>query len=158
MEGRRKTKKTIGEILKRRLPGFKPVWSSSGEDLCLEVPPESLVEAAAALKEESDCFFSFLACVTGIDHYPEEPRFEVVYHLRSLKFGYRLVVKTRVSGEDPEVPSLSGVWAAADWMERETYDLLGIVFRGHPDLRRILMPEDWEGFPLRKDYPLEGRG
>ena len=106
--------------------------------------------------------FAFAPDITGVDYLPREPRFEVVVHLVSLGIaGYgdtprRLRVKIRVPGTDPSMPTLSGVWKAMIWGEREVYDLFGIHFEGHPDLRRILMPDDWEGHPLRKDYPVEG--
>ena len=153
-----KLKKAVGEAVTGKVPGLEPKWSASGDDLCLEIPVENLPDVAVALREDSGTHFDLLTLLTGIDRMPKTPRFEVVYHFRSLKHDTRLVVKTRV-GEDPaEVPSVSGIWRSADWYEREAYDLLGIVFQGHPDLRRILMPEDWEGYPLRKDYPLEGNG
>ncbi len=101
--------------------------------------------------------FSFLLDVSGVDHFGEEPRFEVVYHLYHLERGERLRLKLRVSEDDLEVPTVSDVWATADWHEREAYDMFGIRFRGHPDLRRILMWEGYPYFPLRKDFPLAGR-
>ena len=121
--------------------------------------------------------FEHLNNLCGVDYYEpdpkksksfdHEPRLEVVYHLSSYTYKYRLTLKVRlprwqgdVTGELPEIPSVSGVWAIADWHEREAYDMFGIRFTGHPNLRRILCPEDWEGFPLRKDYefPLEYHG
>jgi NADH-quinone oxidoreductase subunit C len=105
--------------------------------------------------------FAFAPDITGVDYLPREPRFEVVVHLVSLGIaGYgdtpkRLRVKVRVPGTDPSMPTLSGVWKAMNWGEREVYDLFGIHFEGHPDLRRILMPDDWEGHPARKDYPVQ---
>jgi NADH-quinone oxidoreductase subunit C len=105
--------------------------------------------------------FAFAPDITAVDYLPREPRFEVVVHLVSLGIaGYgdtpkRLRVKVRVPGTDPSMPTLSGVWKAMNWGEREVYDLFGIHFEGHPDLRRILMPDDWEGHPARKDYPVQ---
>jgi NADH-quinone oxidoreductase subunit C len=105
--------------------------------------------------------FVLAADVTGVDYMPREPRFEVVYTLVSLGVGgygdapRRLRVKVRVPGTDPRMPTVSGIWKSMDWGEREVYDLFGIHFDGHPDLRRILMPEDWEGHPARKDYPVQ---
>jgi len=105
--------------------------------------------------------FALAVDVTGVDYLPREPRFEVVYTLVSIGVGgygdtpKRLRVKVRVPGTDPRMPTLSGVWKAMDWGEREVFDLFGIRFDGHPDLRRILMPEDWEGYPARKDYPVQ---
>ncbi len=91
-----------------------------------------------------------------MDKFPIEPRFELNYHLLSLERRARLRLKVRVSGQDAVVPSVVSVWPAANWHEREAFDLMGMRFEGHPDLTRILMPDDWEGFPLRKDYPVEG--
>jgi NADH-quinone oxidoreductase subunit C len=97
-----------------------------------------------------------LSSVTAVDRYPSEPRFEVVYHLHSIEHNERLRLKCRIPGENPEIASVTSVWRSADWYEREVFDLFGIRFAGHPDLRRIMLPEDWEGHPLRKDYPITG--
>ena len=105
--------------------------------------------------------FAFAPDMTAVDYMPREPRFEVVLHLVSLGIApygdtpKRLRVKVRVPGADPRMPTLSGVWKAMNWAEREVYDMFGIHFDGHPDLRRILMPDDWEGHPARKDYPVQ---
>jgi len=97
-----------------------------------------------------------LSDATCVDRYPLEPRFEVNYHLVSIPRRNRLRLQVRLSSDDPTVDSVVNVWPGANWQEREIFDLMGIRFNGHPDLRRILMPEDWEGYPLRKDYPVEG--
>jgi NADH-quinone oxidoreductase subunit C len=120
------------------------------------VPREHLRRAAEYLSTEASLRFSFLSDITTVDRFPIEPRFEVNYHLVSLDRRDRLRLKVRVSGGDPVVPSVISVWPTANWHERENFDLFGIRFTGHPDLRRILMPDDWEGYPLRKDYPVEG--
>ena len=105
--------------------------------------------------------FAFAPDITAVDYMPREPRFEVIVHLVSLGVGgfgdtpKRLRVKVRVPGNHPHMPTLSGVWKAMNWGEREVYDMFGIHFDGHPDLRRILMPDDWEGHPARKDYPVQ---
>lgn len=101
--------------------------------------------------------FDFLLDLTGVDHYGEEPRWTVVYELYGLGHHRHLRLKTHVSEEKSELPTVTGVWPAADWHEREVYDMMGIRFRGHPDLRRILMWEGYPYFPLRKDFPLAGR-
>ena len=125
------------------------------------VARQHLVESCVALRDTPDLRFAFLADITVADYLPREPRFEVIYLMASLGvagFGdtpRRLRLKVRVPGADPMLPTVSGVWPAANWAEREVYDLSGIVFDGHPDLRRVLMPDDWEGFPLRKDYPVQ---
>ena len=97
-----------------------------------------------------------LSAVTAVDFHPAEPRFEVVYHLHSLDRNMRLRVKCKVGGADPAIDSVYSVWRSADWYEREVFDMFGITFRNHPNLVRILMPLDWEGYPLRKDYPVHG--
>jgi NADH-quinone oxidoreductase subunit C len=123
-------------------------------ELTVEVASDALVESCRTLKENLN--FERLSSVTAVDRYPSEPRFEVVYHLQSIARNERLRMKVLLAGESPEIDSVTGVWRAANWFERETYDMFGIRFRNHPDLRRILMPEDWEGHPLRKDYPITG--
>lgn len=100
--------------------------------------------------------FKYLSDVTAVDLYPNEPRFEVVYHLLALDTFRRLRLKVRLPGDDPRVDSVVPVWPGANAFERETFDLLGIRFEGHPNLSRILLPEEWEGHPLRKDYPTTG--
>lgn len=123
-------------------------------EVTLEIDPENIVEVCTFLKDEQR--FARLSGVTAVDWHPREPRFEVVYHLHSLDRNERLRLKCRVGGESPSIASVTGVWRAADWYEREVFDLFGISFRDHPNLRRIMMPEDWEGHPLRKDYPVHG--
>jgi NADH-quinone oxidoreductase subunit C len=97
-----------------------------------------------------------LSAATAVDRYPREPRFEVVYHVHSIERTERIRLKCSVPGVDPVIESITSVWRAANWYEREVFDLFGIRFLNHPDLRRILMPDDWEGYPLRKDYPITG--
>ena len=108
------------------------------------------------LRDDPALKFNFLADVTALDLYPQEPRFEVVFHLLSLETAERLRLKVRVDGENPRCYSAYPVWPAANAFEREVFDLFGINFEGHPDLRRIVLPDEFEGFPLRKDYPVEG--
>jgi len=120
------------------------------------VARERLLDVCKFLKEDPELAFDFLSFVCGVDYYPSQPRFEVVYQLYSTKHHHRFRVKTKVPEDDPKVPSVVTIWPTADWHERETYDLFGIEFQGHPDLRRILLPADWVGHPLRKDYPLRG--
>jgi NADH-quinone oxidoreductase subunit C len=130
------------------------------DNLRLFVPPSRLVELLTALK--SRCGFDMLAELGGTDYlgYPgrSRARFEVHYVLRNTRTGERLVVKAGVDDPDPTLPSVVPLWPGADWMEREAFDMFGIRFDGHPDLRRILMPEEFAAYPLRKDYPLRGRG
>jgi len=120
------------------------------------VSREHLMRAAAYLASEPSLHFSFLSDITTVDRFPLEPRFEVNYHLLSLDRNERLRLKVRLDGSDPSVHSVTEIWPTANWHERENYDLMGIRFEGHPELSRILMPDDWEGHPQRKDYPVEG--
>ncbi len=120
------------------------------------VPREHLRRAAEFLAGEASLDFSYLSDITTVDRFPLEPRFEVNYHLVALERRDRLRLKVRVQGADPVVASVTSIWPTANWHERENFDLFGIRFEGHPNLSRILMPDDWEGFPLRKDYPVEG--
>lgn len=125
-------------------------------ELTLGIERGSIREACALLRDEPHLRYNFLSDLTCVDWYPSEPRFEIVYHLLSIPRKARLRVKVRLTGDDPHLESVTPVWAAANFFEREVFDLFGIYFEGHPYLRRILMPEDWEGHPLRKDYPVEG--
>lgn len=113
-------------------------------------------DACSLLKNDPALQFTFLSDLTCVDWYPNEPRFEVVYHLLAMARKKRLRLKVKLAGNDPHLESITSVWPGANFFEREVYDLFGVRFSGHPNLRRILMPEDWEGHPLRKDYPVEG--
>jgi NADH-quinone oxidoreductase subunit C len=123
-------------------------------ELTLEIATGKIASICGFLKYDQT--FVRLSTVTAIDRYPAEPRFEVVYHLHSIEHNERVRLKCRVRGEDSVIESVTGVWRGANWYEREVFDLFGIKFLGHPDLRRIMMPDDWEGHPLRKDYPITG--
>jgi NADH-quinone oxidoreductase subunit C len=120
------------------------------------VPSQHIVRAAEFLASEPSLRFKFLSDLTTVDRFPLEPRFELNYHLLSIERNLRLRLRVRLPGMEPVVASVTGVWPTANWHERENFDLFGIRFQGHPDLRRILMPDEWEGHPLRKDYPVEG--
>lgn len=122
--------------------------------LSVTVSRENLIPFCKALKEDLNVLFDFLMDLTTVDYIKEKPRFEMVYQLFSTKFHHRLRIKVRVDEQDLEVPSLTSLWQAANWMERESYDMYGVKFSGHPDLRRILLYEEFEGYPLRKDYPM----
>jgi len=130
------------------------------DNVRLYVDPSRLVEVLGFLK--SRCGLSFLVELGGADYlnYPGHPRgrYEVHYVLRNLDTGETLVVKVDADDPDPSLPTVTPLWPGADWMEREVFDMYGVKFEGHPDLRRILMPEGFTAFPLRKDYPLRGRG
>jgi len=125
-------------------------------EVTLYIRPESLRRTCEFLRDVPDLKYEYLSDLTAVDLYPNAPRFEVVYHLLSFRTSERLRLKVRVSGENPKVDSVVPVWPSANAFEREVFDLFGILFEGHPYLRRILMPEEWEGHPLRKDYPTEG--
>jgi len=120
------------------------------------VPRDLLVEALGFLREDRDLSLAFLSSVTATDWPESDPRFQVVYELRSMEHHHRARVKVGVSDADPHVPSVTRMFPTANWYERETFDFFGIVFDGHPDLSRILLPDDWEGFPLRKTEELGG--
>ena len=150
------------DLLKQSVPegAFEESPSADGMPT-IYVTHEHLVESRRALRDRPELGFALLADITAADYYPREPRFEVIYLLASLGvagFGdtpKRLRVKVRVPGEPAHVPSVAEVWPAANWAEREVYDMFGVHFDNHPDLRRVLMPDDWEGFPARKDYPVQ---
>jgi NADH-quinone oxidoreductase subunit C len=122
----------------------------------LTIDREAIVPFCEFLRDEETLAFDFLSDLCGVDRHPASPRFQVVYHLYSLRHGHRLRVKVALGAEDPVIDSVVPVWETAEWHERECFDLFGIRFRNHPDLRRILLPEDFDGHPLRKDFPLEG--
>lgn len=121
------------------------------------VPRENLLEVCRFLRDDEGLRFDMLVDVTAVDYLGRTPRFEIVYHLHSLPLNHRIRIKVPVEESDPSLPSLVSIWAGADWLERETWDLYGIVFAGHPNLRRIYLYEEFQGHPLRKDYPKEKR-
>jgi len=148
------------KLVVRKLRERNPHWVAAvvefrGE-VTIEVPREHIVAAADFLASDSELKFSFLSDITGVDRFPVEPRFEVNYHLLSIEKRERVRLKVRVGTISPAVQTVTTVWPTANWHEREVFDLFGVRFEGHPDLRRILLPETWEGHPLRKDYPVEG--
>jgi NADH-quinone oxidoreductase subunit C len=139
-------------------------WKSSAvegvkfdrEEMTIYIERSAIREASSLLRSDPNCPFDYLSDVTAVDWYPSDPRFEVVYHLFSMSKKERVRLKVRLSGDSPSLESVTSVWPGANYFEREVFDLFGIRFNGHPYLRRLLMPEDWEGSPLRKDYPVEG--
>ena len=116
---------------------------------------ESLLAVCECLHKNPSTYFDMLSCITGVDNGSEVGTMEVVYHLYSIPFNQSLALKVILSRENPALESITSVWKTANWLEREVYDMFGIFFNNHPDLRRILMPADWKGFPLRKDYQHE---
>jgi NADH-quinone oxidoreductase subunit C len=122
-------------------------------ELTITVPREEIIAAAAAVQKAG---YNFLEDVTAVDWYPSEPRFQITYHILSHKLKQRVRLVVRLGGDDAKLDSIISVWPSCNFYEREIFDLFGIHFGGHPNLVRIMMPEDWEGHPLRKDYPVEG--
>jgi len=145
-------------MLQAAVPGAQ-VEPAPSVDLqqTIYVPRDRVLDAARALRDDPGLAFAFLAELTAADFWPREPRFEVIYLLVSLQHRMRLRMKVRLPADEARLETVSGVWPAANWLEREVWDLFGIAFDGHPDPRRLLMPEDWDGFPLRKDYPVQIR-
>ena len=131
--------------------------SEAHGEVTIIVPRENIVTLCNFLKSSPETRFDFLSDLCGVDRgVEEEPRFEVNYHLFSTSLYHRVRLKVLLREDDCHVPSVTSVWRTANWHERETYDLLGVIFDDHPDLRRILLPEDWQGHALRKDFPLRG--
>jgi NADH-quinone oxidoreductase subunit C len=157
------------DVLRRLVPGADLAALPSIDMPALGVDREHLLDVCRALRDHHEFQYALLADVTAVDRLPAEPRFEMVYHLACLGADYltagaaspapasRVRLKVGLPGDDARVPSVVGVWPTAGWPEREVFDLFGIGFDGHPDLRRILMPDDWEGYPLRRDYPVQIR-
>jgi NADH-quinone oxidoreductase subunit C len=121
----------------------------------LYVEPASLLQVLQTLRDRPNLKFELLSEMTAADFWPREPRFEVIYILVSIEHRMRVRLKVRLPGDDPHVETATGLWPAANWLEREIWDMFGIAFDGHPDPRRLLMPEDWDGYPARKDYPVQ---
>jgi NADH-quinone oxidoreductase subunit C len=126
------------------------------DQVSVSVKREKLLEICRYLHDDPDMHMDYLADLLGVDYPDNKFRFEVVYNLFSMKHEHRILIKALLPEDEPAVESVVSVWNGANWHEREACDMYGIVFNNHPDLRRILMPEDWEGYPLRKDYPLKG--
>jgi NADH-quinone oxidoreductase subunit C len=148
----------LAAVLQEVVPGaaFEAV-PTIDRQITLYASRDHLPAVARALRDRPDLRYGFLADLVAVDYHPREPRFELLYVLVSLEHRQRLRLKVRLQGDDAHVGTVSTVWPAANWLEREVWDLFGVVFDGHPDPRRLLMPEDWDGFPLRKDYPVQIR-
>ena len=138
-----KIKATFGaSIVDAKTEGVPDPW--------IKLAPAKMLEAATLLHDDDALNFDFLSCLSGVDY--TKGKLGVVYHLYSMTHRHKIVLKVELDVAAPDVPSVSSIWPTADWHEREAFDMFGIVFTGHPDLRRILLPDDWEGYPLRKDY------
>ena len=147
---------SVVDLLKSRFPAISFDINEFRGEHTVVVPKENIVEICRFLKEDPDLSFDLLSDLCGIDMNTPESRFGVIYNIFSLKNKLRIRLKTFAEQDDPRVPTVTGVWSTANWHERETYDMFGIIFEGHPDLRRIYMREDFEHYPLRKDFPLMG--
>ena len=123
--------------------------------LSLSIDVSALILVCEQLYKNPETYFDMLTCVTGVDNGPEGNTMEVIYQLYSIPFNHSLMLKVILPRENPEIESVTPIWKSANWLEREVFDMFGIVFKNHPDLRRILMPADWKGYPLRKDYKHE---
>lgn len=143
--------------LKGRFPGsILETHDYRGDDTAV-VNKDDIIAICTFLRDDDALLYNFMMDLTAVDYLGKEPRFEVVYHLYSLKFNRRVRIKARVSEDDCSIDSIASVWPSADWFEREVFDMYGIAFKGHPELRRILLYEGFEGHPLRKDYPIKKR-
>ncbi|HEY3282078.1 MAG TPA: NADH-quinone oxidoreductase subunit C [Armatimonadota bacterium] len=140
------------EALMVKLPDHVLKAETFRGDVVGVVRPESIREVCLALRDDADWQMNFLADLTCVDTFPTEPRFHLIYQLRSIPAARFLTLRTSVPASEPEIDSVEPVWGTANWLERELFDLFGIVFRGHTNLKRIFMPEGWDGSPLRRDY------
>ena len=148
--------KEIAELIKDRYPTEVREIREYRNQVSVIVNKGRIKEMLKFLHETPELYFDFFEDLCGGDYLgKKEPRFEVVYHLYSIKHRHMIRVRAEVPEDDCAIDSVVDIWAGANWHERECYDLFGVTFKGHPDLRRILMPEDWEGHPLRKDYPVK---
>ena len=145
------------DVLKEKFSGAVLDHKEFRGQIGLYVERDKIVDICRYLHDEPSMDFRYLRDVTAVDWLEKKsPRFEVVYHLYSMKYKEMIRLKCRVEESDCSIDSLTSIWNGANWPERECFDLFGITFKGHPDLRRILMPDDWDGHPLRKDYPVKG--
>ncbi len=150
----------IAKMIEEKFAGQVLETQTYAGQVSVTVKREMIRDICLYLRDEPSLRMDHLADLTAVDYsrYPGDngPRFEAVYNLISTEYRHRIRLKARMPEEDPRIDTVSSVWQTANWHERETFDLMGIRFSGHPDLRRILLPEDWEGHPLRKEYPLKG--
>jgi NADH-quinone oxidoreductase subunit C len=141
----------LNEDLKLKLTGIQPLigFEESGEWLNIMVPPEELKAFVLQLRSDPDLMMDYLFCLTCVDW---KTHFTMVYHFSSTRYRHNIVVKAKIDRTNPEIETVSDIWRTAEMLEREVYDLFGVKFLHHPDLRRLIMPDDWEGWPLRKDF------
>jgi NADH-quinone oxidoreductase subunit C len=147
----------VAEKIKERFPEELLNVKEFRGQVSVTLKKDRILDICRYLHDEPDLFFDYLVDVCGVDYLGKKgKRFEVVYHLYSIRHRHAVRIKAEVDGERPSIDSVMPIWVGANWHEREAYDMYGVVFSGHPDLRRVLLPEDWDGYPLRKDYPLQG--
>jgi NADH-quinone oxidoreductase subunit C len=143
-------------LIKEKLKNFKVEYDDvNGTPRCI-VDKKDIIEVAGILKKDEELKFDFLHDIVSVDRFQKQNRFEIIANLFSNKFRDRIFLRIKLDSKNPVMPSLTAVWKSADWYEREAYDMMGINFEGHPDLRRVYLPEEFEYFPLRKDFPLMG--
>jgi NADH-quinone oxidoreductase subunit C len=147
---------TVVELLQKRFAGSILSVTEFRNESTVGIKKEDIVAVCTFLRDDEECRFNYLSDICGADAYTPENRFEVIYNLLSLPLAHRLRLKIFANESDPQVPSVTSVWEGAAWPEREAYDMYGILFTGNKDLRRMYMPEDFQYYPLRKDYPLMG--
>lgn len=151
------SKAVIDALVERFPDAVTDAYEGVGGDDCAFVKKDRIVDVCRTLKEDPSFGFNMAPYITAVDYLGEQPRFEVVYNLLSTKTDSRIRLRVRVPEDDAVVPSVMSVWRGADWFERYCFDMYGIRFTGHPDLRRLFMYDEFVGHPLRKDYPLRGR-
>lgn len=142
--------------IKEKLTNFNLVYTDVNGSPSITIPNENLLEVCNILKNDADIKMEQCRDAVGVDRFTKKNRFEIIYNLYSITYKDRMFVRVEIDGKNPESQSLVSVWASTNWYEREAYDMVGIKFTGHPDLRRVYMPEEYEYFPLRKDFPLMG--
>lgn len=143
-------------LIKSKLDGLNYDIGDVNGSISIITNPENVIEIASILKKDFQLSYNMCVDIFAIDRYSKENRYEVVINLYSIEFKHRIFLKVLINMKDPEMPSMTSVWKSAEWYERETFDMHGIKFIGNPDLRRIYMPEEYEHYPLRKDFPLMG--
>lgn len=147
----------VAEFIVNRFPDEVQGVTEFRRQVSVSVRKQDILRVMGFLHDRSELCFNFLKDLCGVDYHGlRETRFEVVYHLYSLRHRHMIRIKAQVPEDDCNIKSVTSIWVGANWHERECFDMFGINFQGHPDMRRVLMPEDWEGHPLRKDYPLKG--
>lgn len=150
--------RSVAEKIQNRFPHYFVHTREALGELTVSIQREGVVEVCRFLRNDPALDFDHITDICSVDYPEDEERFEVIYHFYSIRKRHRIRLKARVPEEDCAIDSITGIWQGANFLEREVYDLMGIRFRNHPDLRRILLTDDFDGFPLRKDFPTEGKG